>query len=73
MNFKTATDFLGLPASELAEACGLQPQTNRQMRLAPGSASFRSPPEGWHKVIARLAKDRRKELQKLVEAMESNQ
>jgi len=70
MNFKTATDDLGLPASELAEAFGLQPQTIRQMRLAPDSISFRNPPDGWQKVVARLAKERGKKLKALIDAME---
>jgi hypothetical protein len=70
MNFKTATDLLGLPASELAEEFGLSTQTIRQMRLAPDSVSFRNPPDGWKKVIIRLAKVRGKELKTLVEVLE---
>lgn len=62
MDFKTATDILGLPANQLAEAFGLQPQTIRQMRLGPHAASYRSPPEGWQKVLARLARERGSEL-----------
>ena len=58
MDFRTATDLLGLPATELAEAFSLQPQTIRQMRLAPDAASYRSPPAGWQKVIVRLARER---------------
>jgi len=70
MDFKTATDLLGLPAPELAAAFGLQPQTIRQMRLAPDATNFRNPPEGWQKVVARLAKERGKQLKTLIEAME---
>ena len=70
MNFKTATDLLGVSASELAEEFGLSPQTIRQMRLAPGSVSFRNPPNGWQKIVARLAKERGKQLKTLIEAME---
>ena len=70
MDFKTATDLLGLSASELAEEFGLQPQTIRQMRLAPNSVSFRNPPEGWQKIIARLAKGREKQLRALVDVLE---
>jgi hypothetical protein len=70
MTFKTATDLLGLPASELAKEFGLQPQTIRQMRLAPDSSSFRNPPDGWQRVVARLAKERGKKLKMLIEAME---
>jgi len=70
IDFKTATDLLGLPAPELAEAFGLRPQTIRQMRLAPDATNFRNPPEGWQKVVVRLAKERGKKLKMLVEALE---
>ncbi len=70
MDFKTATDLLGLPASELAQEFGLQTQTIRQMRLASDSVSFRNPPDGWQKVIARLAKERGRQLKALVAALE---
>lgn len=71
MDFRTATDLLGLPAKELAEAFGLQPQTIRQMRMAPDTASYRSPPAGWEKVIVRLARERGRELDQLVKALEN--
>jgi hypothetical protein len=71
MDFKTATDTLGLSASQLAEAFGLQPQTIRQMRLSPNAASYRSPPEGWRKVLARLAQQRGAELQDLAKTLEA--
>jgi hypothetical protein len=69
-DFKTATDILGLPATELAAAFGLQPQTIRQMRLAPNAVNHRSPPDGWQKVLVRLANERGRELKALVEALE---
>jgi hypothetical protein len=72
MDFKTATDILGLPATELADAFGLQPQTIRQMRLAPDAVNYRSPPEGWQKVLVRLAKERGSQLKALVDALERN-
>lgn len=71
-NFKTATDILALPATELAEAFGLQPQTIRQMRLSPDAVNYRSPPDGWQKVLVRLAKQRGRELRALVEALEQD-
>ena len=70
MDFKTATDILGLPAAQIAEAFGLQPQTIRQMRLSPDAASYRSPPEGWQKVLARLARERGGELKALADQLE---
>jgi hypothetical protein len=72
MDFRTATDLLGLPATKLAEAFGLQPQTIRQMRMAPSAVSYRSPPAGWEKVIVRLAKERGRELNQLVNALEKS-
>ena len=70
MDFKTATDVLGISAPDLAREFGLQPQTIRQMRLAPTAASYRSPPANWEVVVARLARDRGVELQGLVERLE---
>jgi hypothetical protein len=70
MDFKTATDALGLPAAQIAEAFGLQPQTIRQMRLVPAAASYRAPPAGWQKVLARLARERGSELKALADRLE---
>jgi hypothetical protein len=69
MDFKTATDILGLPAPELAREFNLQPQTIRQMRLAPDAASYRSPPADWERVLARLARERGTELHGLAERL----
>ena len=70
ITFKAATDLLGLTASELAKEFGLSTQTIRQMRLGRDSVSFRNPPRGWQKVVVRLAKERGRKLQALVEALE---
>jgi hypothetical protein len=72
MDFKTASDTLGLSASRLAEEFGLQPQTIRQMRLASDAASYRSPPEGWRRVLARLARERGAELQELAKTLDAD-
>lgn len=72
MDFRTATDILGLPATELAKAFGLQPQTIRQMRLSPEAASYRSPPSGWQHVIVELARQRGRELDGLVNSIEAD-
>ena len=66
MDFKTATDILGLPAAVLAEEFGLEPQTIRQMRLAPDGRGYRTPPMGWERVVARLAEQRLNELENLI-------
>lgn len=70
MDFKTATDILGLPAAELAQAFGLEPQTIRQMRLAPDARGYRSPPADWERTVALLARERGRELQGLAERLE---
>lgn len=70
MDFKTATDGLGLPAAQIAEAFGLQPQTIRQMRLSSDAASYRAPPSGWQMVLARLARERASELKALADQLE---
>jgi hypothetical protein len=70
MDFKTATDILGLPAATLAEEFGLEPQTVRQMRLAPDGRGYRTPPAGWERVVARLARERGRELHGLAERLE---
>ncbi|HEX6042431.1 hypothetical protein [Longimicrobium sp.] len=70
MDFKTATDILGLPASGLAQAFGLEPQTIRQMRLAPDARGHRSPPVDWERVVSRLARERGRELQGLVQRLD---
>lgn len=72
MDFKTASDVLGLSAARLADEFGLQPQTIRQMRLAPDAASYRSPPEEWRRVLARLARERGAELQGLATTLEAD-
>jgi hypothetical protein len=70
MDFRRATDVLGLPATVLAEAFGLQAQTIRQMRLPPDASSHRAPPADWQAVLLRLARKRGRELQALVDALE---
>ena len=70
MDFKTATDILGVPAADLAQAFGLEPQTIRQMRLAADARGYRSPPVDWERVLARLAWERGRELHGLAERLE---
>ena len=72
MDFRTATDLLGLPATDLARAFGLQPQTIRQMRMAPDATSYRAPPADWQRVIIRLAKDRGRAMDRLIRELERN-
>ena len=64
-DFREITDKLGMDAASLATALGVSVQSIRQMRADPGSASYRSPPPGWKRVIGRLAKSRALELLKI--------
>ncbi|HET7461136.1 MAG TPA: hypothetical protein VFJ82_07800 [Longimicrobium sp.] len=73
MDFKEATDILTrrITADEIAEAAGVSISTVARARLDPSSSSYRSPPEDWHVVLARLARERIKELDAFVQRMES--
>lgn len=64
MDFKTATDRIAgcISHAEIAEAAGVSIQTIRQARMDPSSPSFRNPPAGWQAVLARLARERSREL-----------
>jgi len=49
----------------------LRPVRPRGARLDPEGSSFRRPPDGWEKAIAKLARERAGELAKLAEELES--
>ena len=72
MNFKTATDRLTdrVTADDIAKAFGVARNTIARARLEPSSDAYRSPPHDWQRVLARLARDRSKELKKLAEELE---
>ena len=67
MSFKKAVDDLcaGISHKELAEALGVSVATVRQARLREGAEARRSPPNGWEKIVARLAKGRSEHLRNL--------
>ena len=72
MDFKAATDRL-IPAVTLADLSaeiGTSNATVRQARLDPKGSSYRTPPAGWQKAIAKLARERAGELMKLAEELE---
>ncbi|MCA1789087.1 MAG: hypothetical protein LC667_04275 [Thioalkalivibrio sp.] len=64
MDFKTATDRLGkkITADDLAEAFGVARNTIARARLDPSNSEYRSPPQNWKPVLARLARERSREL-----------
>ncbi|MCH7563467.1 MAG: hypothetical protein IH968_06560 [Gemmatimonadetes bacterium] len=72
MDFKRATDRL-MPAvtlSDLSAELGMSDATVRQARLDPDSRSYRNPPAGWQRAVAKLARKRGGELVKLAEELE---
>jgi len=72
MNFKTATDRLTerITADEIAKAFGVARNTIARARLDPSSSAYRSPPEDWEAVLARLARDLSAEFSELAEELE---
>ena len=56
-NFRKATDelFAVITHDELAKALGCSVATIRQARLDDAAKAHRNPPEGWEKVVAKLA------------------
>ena len=71
MNFKTATDRLTdrVTADDIAKAFRVARNTVARARLDPSSPAYRSPPDGWQKVLARLALERSMELKALAEEL----
>jgi hypothetical protein len=75
VDFKTATDRLSaakITADDIAEAFGVVRNTIARARLDPSSPAYRSPPDLWQPVLARLARERIRELTALAEEIESS-
>jgi hypothetical protein len=72
MDFKTATDRLtdAISHADIAKAAHVSVQSIRQARLAPNNPSHRSPPEGWRKVLASLARERSLALKALADELD---
>jgi len=73
VDFKAATDILTrrITADEIADAAGVSISSIARARLDPASSAYRSPPEDWEPVLARLARDRTEDLKELAELLES--
>jgi hypothetical protein len=56
---------------QIAQLCGVSVQGIRQARIDQDNPSYRSPPAKWPGIIALLAYERRRELKKLIEAIEA--
>lgn len=74
MDFKEATDILTrrITADEIADAAGVSISSIARARLDPSSSAHRSPPENWQPVLARLARERIRELNEFVDMMKTD-
>jgi hypothetical protein len=71
MTFKKTTDrlFSRVDHEELAKALEVSVASIRQARLSPDALAHRSPPPDWETAVLRLAEERVKYFQKLVEEL----
>jgi hypothetical protein len=74
-NFRKATDelFAVISHDELAKALGCSVATIRQARLDEAAKAHRSPPDGWEKVVARLADGKAGALGRLAAKLKSSE
>jgi hypothetical protein len=72
MNFKMATDRLTdrLTADDIANAFRVARNTIARARLDPSSSAYRTPPDDWQRIVARLARERSKQLKMLADELE---
>ncbi len=72
MNFKAATDALTgrLRMRDLAKELDVSPNLLFRARMKK-NGHYRSPPEGWEKAVAKLARQRAKELARLAKGLET--
>ena len=73
-DFRKATDelFAVISHQELADALRCSVATIRQARLDEGAKAHRKPPEGWEKVVAKMAEGREEELAQLARRLKSS-
>jgi DNA-binding GntR family transcriptional regulator len=73
MEFREAVDRLGdrVTHDEVASALGVSVASVRQYRLSPAAKAHRTPPGGWSKILAHLARQRSRELCELADALEN--
>lgn len=72
MTFRNAVDRLGerVTHEEVARALGVSVASVRQYRLATKAKAHRTPPDTWPSVLARLARERIRELKALADELE---
>ena len=70
-DFVSATDvlFLRTGPQQLAIEIGCAATSIRQARLVVGTKGHRAPPPGWEAVVARLARQKAAELQRLADQL----
>ncbi len=75
MDFKEATDVLfdKIDHDAMANAIGVSVASIRQARLRDGAAAKRTPPEGWPRAAALLARQRISELEALLKEVDALQ
>jgi len=66
-DFRKVTDelFAAVSHDDLAKALGCSVAAIRQARLDTAAKSYRKPPEGWEKAVAKLAEGRSSGLSRL--------
>jgi hypothetical protein len=72
MDFKTATDRLTdrITADDIAEAFGVARNSIARARLERSNPGYRPPPENWQPVLARLARERSRQLTAFADALD---
>ena len=67
IDFRTATDDLlaAISHDELAKTLGVSVATVRQARLADDAKAHRNPPEGWERVVFKIAVERSNHFKRL--------
>jgi hypothetical protein len=74
-NFRKVTDelFAVISHDELAKALGCSVATVRQARLDDSAKAHRNPPNGWEKVVAKLAEAKAGALARLATRLKSSE
>lgn len=72
MTFKDATDRLTacISLSDVAAALDRSDASVRRARLGPKTSAYRNPPDSWERALAKLARKRARELERLAEELE---
>ncbi|MEO8131124.1 MAG: hypothetical protein ABI822_28755 [Bryobacteraceae bacterium] len=74
-DFRKTTDelFTVISHAELAKALGCSVATIRQARMDASAKSHRKPPQGWEKVVAKLADSKAASMTRLAARLKSSE